>query len=83
MVRVEHMHDFHYPDPYGAPNPSQPCAQLLKGTLNMWYCKNGYPRDLVLDPSEQSVAQDTLRPDLWRCNTVSYTHLTLPTKRIV
>ena len=32
----------------------------------MWYCTNGYPRDLVLNPDEQSVAQDALRPDLWR-----------------
>ena len=27
-VRTEHLHDFHYPDPLGPPNPSQPCAQL-------------------------------------------------------
>ena len=67
-VRTEHMHDFHYPDPNGAPNPSQPCARLLKGTMNMWYCGNGYPRDLVLEPPKQSIAQDPLRPDLWRCN---------------
>ena len=67
-VRTEHIHDFHYPDPLGPPNPSQPCAQLLKGTTNMWYCKNGYPRDLISDPMEQSVAQDALRPELWRCN---------------
>ena len=66
LVRTEHMHDFHFPDPCGAPNPSQPCAKLLKGTLNMWYCANGYPRDLVREPCEQSVAQDALRPDLWR-----------------
>ena len=32
-VRTEHMHDFHYPDPCGAPNPSQPCARLLKLSL--------------------------------------------------
>ena len=67
-VRTEHIHDFHYPDPLGPPNPSQPCAKLLKGTLNMWYCSNGYPRDLVLEPQEQTVAQDALRPDLWRVN---------------
>ena len=24
-VRTEHIHDFHYPDPYGPPNPAQPC----------------------------------------------------------
>jgi len=58
MVRTEHMHDFHYPDPNGPPNPSQPCARLLKGTLNMWYCGNGYPRDLVREPCDQSVAQE-------------------------
>ena len=34
-VATEHMHDWHYPDPLGPPNPSQSCAQLLKGTLNM------------------------------------------------
>ena len=67
-VRTENMHDFHYPDPLGPPNPTQPCAKLLKGTQNMWYCANGYPRDLVCEPCEQSVAQDALRPDLWRCN---------------
>jgi hypothetical protein len=39
-------------------NASQPCAELLKGTLNMWCCANGYPRDLVTEPCEQSVAQD-------------------------
>ena len=67
-VRAEHLHDFHYPDPLGPPNPAQPCAQLLKGTLNMWYCGNGYPRELVRDPCDRSVAQDSLRPDLWRVN---------------
>ena len=36
--------------------------------MNMWYCANGYPRDLVLQLREQSIAQDPLRPDLWRCN---------------
>lgn len=30
-IRAEHMHDFHYPEPLGPPNPSQPCAKLLKG----------------------------------------------------
>ena len=51
-VRTEHLHDFHYPDPLGPPKPAQPCAQLLKGTLNMWYCGNGYPRSasLATDP---------------------------------
>ena len=67
-VRTENMHDFHYPDPLGPPNPSQPCAKLLKGTLNMYYCANGYPRDLVCEPCDQSVSQDAYRPDLWRCN---------------
>ena len=67
-VRTEHLHDFHYPDPVGPPNPSQPCAQLLKGTMNMWYCGNGYPRELVCQPCDRSVAQDALRPDLWRVN---------------
>ena len=68
VVRTEHMHDFHYPDPQGAPNPAQPCARLLKGTLNMWYCGNGYPKDMVCQPCDQSVAQDGIRPDLWRVN---------------
>ena len=68
LVRTEQMHDFHYPDPLGAPNPSQPCARLLKGTINMWYCGNGYPRDIVREPCDQSIAQDALRGDLWRCN---------------
>jgi hypothetical protein len=67
-VRTEHLHDFHYPDPTGPPNPAQPCAQLLKGTLNMWYCGNGYPRELVSEPCDRSVAQDALRSDLWRVN---------------
>ena len=67
-VRMENLHDFHYPDPLGPPNPSQPCAKLLRGTQNIWYCSNGYPRDLVLDPAEQSVSQDALRSDLWRAN---------------
>ena len=67
-VRTEHLHDFHYPDPVGPPNPTQPCAQLLKGTLNMWYCGNGYPRELVCEPCDRSVAQDAMRPDLWRVN---------------
>ena len=65
-VATEHMHDFHYPHPMGPPNPAQPCAQLLKGTLNMWYCGNGYPKDLVCQPCDRSIAQDALRPDLWR-----------------
>ena len=62
------MHDFHYPDPLGPPNPAQPCAKLVKGTLNVWYCANGYPRDMVCQPGERSVAQDSMRPDLWRVN---------------
>lgn len=65
LVRTEHMHDYHPLDPCGAPNPSQPCAKLLQGTLNMFYCVNGYPRDLVREPCELSVGQDALRPDLW------------------
>ena len=36
----------------------------------MWYCANGYPRDVVSKPCEQSVAQDEMRKDLWRCNLV-------------
>ena len=68
MVRLEQSHDYHHPDPLGPPNPTQPCARLLKGTSNMWYCSSGYPKDLVCQPCEQSVAQDPLRPDLWRCN---------------
>ena len=67
-VNLEQMHDFHYPDPNGAPNPSQPCARLLKGTVNMWYCAHGHPKDVVREPSDQSIAQDALRSDLWRCN---------------
>ena len=67
-VRAEHIHDFHYPDPLGPPNPSQPCARLLKGTMNMWYCGSGYPREVVREPGEQTIAQDPLRPDLWRVN---------------
>jgi len=67
-VRTEHLHDFHHPDPTGPPNPAQPCARLLKGTLNMWYCGNGYPRELVGEPCDRSVAQDALRPELWRVN---------------
>ena len=57
-VRTEHMHDYHFPDPQGPPSPCQPCAQLLKGTKNMWYCKNGYPRDLVCEVCQQNIAQD-------------------------
>ena len=34
----------------------------------MWYCGNGYPKDMVCQPCDQSIAQDALRPDLWRCN---------------
>ena len=68
LVRTEHMHDYHYPDPNGPPNPSQPCAVLLKGTTNMFYCKNGYPRDLILQASYAMVKQDDLRPDLWRAH---------------
>ena len=67
-VRTEQQHDFHYPEPLGPPNPAQPCARLLKGTVNMWYCSAGYPRDLVCEPCDQSVAQDPLKQDLWRTN---------------
>ena len=34
----------------------------------MWYCGNGYPKDMVCQPGDQSVAQDALSPDLRRCN---------------
>ena len=44
LVRAVQMHDFHYPDPGGPPNPSQSCAQLQKGTINMWHCKDGVPQ---------------------------------------
>ena len=67
-MQKEHLHNFHYQDPHGPPNPSQPCAALLKGTTNMWYCSNGYPREPVLQLEDRSVAQDSLRPELWRCN---------------
>ena len=30
MVRLEHMHDFHHPDPLGPPNPSQSCTSCSK-----------------------------------------------------
>ena len=30
VVRTEHIHDYRYPEPLGPPNPSQPCAKLLK-----------------------------------------------------
>ena len=49
-VRTEHIHDLHHPVPLGPPNPSQACAKLLKGTLSLWYCSNGCPRDFVLKP---------------------------------
>ena len=68
LVRAVQMHDFHYPDLGGPPNPSQSCAQLQKGTLNMWHCKEGFPKDLVCEPCERSVAQDVHRPELWRCS---------------
>lgn len=67
-VQKEHLHDFHYPDPVGPPANSQPCAQLMKGTLNMWYCKNGYPRQLVCEVCQENISQDALRPELWRVN---------------
>ena len=68
MVRLEHLHDYHHPDPLGPPNPCQACAKLLKGSGNMYYCSNGMPKDLVLDRSQQSISQDPLRMDLWRCH---------------
>ena len=68
LVRTEHIHDFHYPDPLGPPNPSQPCARVLKGTNNMIYCAKGYPRDKVRQQCETSIAQDPMRKDLWRCH---------------
>ena len=67
-VRREHLHDFHYTDPIGPPNPSQPCARLLKGTISMWYCGSGDPRELVPEMGDQSIAQGVLRKDLWRVN---------------
>ena len=67
-VRTEQMHDFHHPDPLGPPNPCQACARLMKGTVNMYYCSNGYPRDTVREPCDRNVAQDAMRADLWRCN---------------
>ena len=68
LVRSEHLHDFHYPEPKGPPNPSQPCARLMKGTKDVWYCANGYPRDVVCQPCDQSIAQDAMRKELWRCH---------------
>ena len=41
---------------------------MLKGTENMWYCKSGYPRDLVCEICAENIGQDAIRPDLWRCN---------------
>ena len=67
-VQKEHLHDFHYPDPIGPPSYAKPCAQLLKGTCNMYYCKNGYPREPVSVVSHENIAQDALRPELWRVN---------------
>ena len=67
-VQVEHLHSWHYPDPLGPPASSQPCAQLLRGTSNMWYCKNGYPRNPVCEVCEENISQDALRPDVWRVN---------------
>ena len=34
----------------------------------MWYCANGYPRDAVCQPCDQSIAQDAMRKELWRCH---------------
>ncbi len=75
-VRLEHQHDFHFPDPLGPPNSSQPCAQLQKGTLNLWHCKNGYPRDLVCEVCHCSLRQDAMRPDLWRVCLLRNSHVT-------
>ena len=44
----------------------------------MWYCGNGYPRDLVRQPCDRSVAQDAIRPDLWRVNLCRNCQLTNP-----
>ena len=77
-VRTEHIHNFHAPDPLGPPNPSQACATLMKGTLNMWYCFNAYPREPVCEPRDRSVAQDACRPDLWRVNLCRNCQLTNP-----
>ena len=68
LVRSEHHHDFHYPNPTGPPNHSQPCARCLKGTKDRWYCANGYPREVVSQHCDQSIAQDPMRKDLWRCH---------------
>ena len=53
-VGTEHMHNWHYPDPHGPPASSQPCASLLKGTSNMYFCKNGYPRVLVVEAAQET-----------------------------
>ena len=58
LVRTEQIHGFHHPDPLGPLNPSQPCAKLLRGTVNMWYCSSGFPKDLACDVCCQYVAQD-------------------------
>ena len=58
VVQTQHLRNFHWPDPFGHPNPSQPCAQLVKGTVNLYRCSNDYPRRLVCQSDEQNVAQD-------------------------
>ena len=67
-VMKEQLHNFHYPDPNGPPASAQSCATLMKGTSNIWYCKSGYPRELVCEVCHENIAQDAIRPELWRVN---------------
>ena len=57
--------------------PKESCGlvAIIKGKETYWPCKN-----LAEKPGDYFV----LNPDDWAdCEAVSYTHLTLPTKRIV
>ena len=38
----------------------------------MWNCANGYPRDNVCQLSDQSIAQDAMRKEFWRCHLCRY-----------